>query len=176
MLDIESIARTLLTLAREDRSMEPDVDIDSMDTVTAKLIERVQQVEKWVKENPEHEQVAQWTREIMLSALYIENEYSYVESELREVEENHMNRISEHVSSSSPSLSVLESVDGNLEEQIEDIIERVEDQHEIGAPVDEVLMLAEQSGLERNQAEDALESLRQKGKVYEPQTDHLRMT
>ncbi|MDS0297464.1 ATP-binding protein [Halogeometricum sp. S1BR25-6] len=57
------------------------------------------------------------------------------------------------------------------------LINELEDEYEGGAPVDEVLARAEaELNLSEGKAEQEIESLRRKGEVYEPRTDHLRTT
>ncbi|RJT04417.1 minichromosome maintenance protein MCM [Halococcus sp. IIIV-5B] len=56
------------------------------------------------------------------------------------------------------------------------LISEIESEYDSGAPVDEVLDRAEETGMERSQAEHEIEKLRRQGEVYEPQTDHLRTT
>ncbi|ELZ30392.1 cell division control protein 21 [Halogeometricum pallidum JCM 14848] len=57
------------------------------------------------------------------------------------------------------------------------LINELEDEYEGGAPVDEVLARAEaELDLGEGKAEQEIESLRRKGEVYEPRTDHLRTT
>ena len=57
---------------------------------------------------------------------------------------------------------------------IKSLISEVEEEYDEGAPREEVLDRAEEMGMERSKAEHEIEKLRQKGDVYEPQTDHLR--
>ena len=56
------------------------------------------------------------------------------------------------------------------------LISEIEKEYDSGAPVEEVLDRAEETGMERSQAEHEIEKLRRQGEVYEPQTDHLRTT
>ena len=56
------------------------------------------------------------------------------------------------------------------------LIAEIEDEYDAGAPVEEVLDRAEETGTERSKAEHEIEKLRRQGEVYEPQTDHLRTT
>jgi replicative DNA helicase Mcm len=58
--------------------------------------------------------------------------------------------------------------------RIKSLIGEVEAEYDEGAPREEVLDRAEEVGLERSKAEHEIEKLRQKGDVYEPQTDYLR--
>jgi len=57
---------------------------------------------------------------------------------------------------------------------IKDIITETEEEYEEGAPVEEVLDRAEETGMERSKAEHEIEKLRRQGDVYEPTADHLR--
>ena len=59
---------------------------------------------------------------------------------------------------------------------MKDIIEKVEDNNNAGAPIEEILRHAEQTGITRSKAEHEVEKLRRQGEVYEPQSDHLRTT
>ena len=56
------------------------------------------------------------------------------------------------------------------------LIEDIEAEYDEGAPVDVVVERAEEGGMEASKAEHEIEQLKQKGEVYEPQTDHLRTT
>ncbi|WP_273838313.1 helix-turn-helix domain-containing protein [Halococcus sp. PRR34] len=56
------------------------------------------------------------------------------------------------------------------------LIAEIEEEYDAGAPIEEVLDRAEETGTERSKAEHELEKLRRQGEVYEPQTDHLRTT
>ncbi|WP_459193588.1 minichromosome maintenance protein MCM [Halosimplex sp. J119] len=56
------------------------------------------------------------------------------------------------------------------------LIEDLEDEYDEGAPVDVVIDRAEEVGMDETKAEHEIEKLKQKGEVYEPQTDHLRTT
>jgi hypothetical protein len=53
------------------------------------------------------------------------------------------------------------------------IVAELENNHE-GAPVSAVLNLAEEIGMDRDTAENELETLRRQGDVYEPTAHHLR--
>jgi replicative DNA helicase Mcm len=57
-----------------------------------------------------------------------------------------------------------------------DIVEEIETEYDEGAPVDVVIERAEEVGIEPSKAEHEIESLKQKGEVYQPSTDHLRTT
>jgi replicative DNA helicase Mcm len=56
------------------------------------------------------------------------------------------------------------------------LIQDIEDEYDEGAPVDVIVERAEEAGMEASKAEHEIEQLKQKGEVYEPQTDHLRTT
>ncbi|WP_340098598.1 LAGLIDADG family homing endonuclease [Salinibaculum salinum] len=56
------------------------------------------------------------------------------------------------------------------------LIQNIEDEYDEGAPVDVILERAEEAGMESSKAEHEIDQLKQKGEVYEPQTDHLRTT
>jgi DNA replicative helicase MCM subunit Mcm2 (Cdc46/Mcm family) len=53
------------------------------------------------------------------------------------------------------------------------IVAELENNHE-GAPVSAVLNLAEEIGMDRDTAENELDTLRRQGDVYEPTAHHLR--
>jgi replicative DNA helicase Mcm len=54
------------------------------------------------------------------------------------------------------------------------IVGELEDDYDEGAPVAAILDRAEEIGMDRDTAENELETLRRQGDVYEPTTDHLR--
>jgi len=56
------------------------------------------------------------------------------------------------------------------------LIQNIEDEYDEGAPVDVIIERAEEAGMESSKAEHEIDQLKQKGEVYEPQTDHLRTT
>jgi len=56
------------------------------------------------------------------------------------------------------------------------LIEDIEDDHDQGAPTEEVMARAEEVGMERSKAEHEIEKLKKQGEVYEPSTGHLRTT
>lgn len=68
----------------DDEHEEPN--LTNMDDATAQLIDRVQKIEEWVNENPQHEEVREWSRDILVAALYIENEYTYKSDALTQAE------------------------------------------------------------------------------------------
>jgi replicative DNA helicase Mcm len=59
---------------------------------------------------------------------------------------------------------------------IRQLIEDVEDEYDGGAPIDVVLDRAEEIGMDRSKAEHEIDKLKQKGELYQPNTDHLRTT
>jgi replicative DNA helicase Mcm len=59
---------------------------------------------------------------------------------------------------------------------IKGLINDLEDEYDEGAPVDVVIDRAEEVGMDETKAEHEIEKLKQKGEVYEPQTDYLRTT
>jgi replicative DNA helicase Mcm len=59
---------------------------------------------------------------------------------------------------------------------IRSLIEAIEEEYDEGAPVDVVVERAEEQGMDASKAEHEIDKLKQKGEVYEPQTDHLRTT
>ncbi|QPV64966.1 minichromosome maintenance protein MCM [Halosimplex litoreum] len=59
---------------------------------------------------------------------------------------------------------------------IKGLIDDLEDEYDEGAPVDVVVDRAEEIGMDETKAEHEIEKLKQKGEVYEPQTDYLRTT
>jgi replicative DNA helicase Mcm len=56
------------------------------------------------------------------------------------------------------------------------IIEELASKHDRGAPVDKVVEVAVQNGMDDNKALHEIEKLKQKGEVYEPESDYLRTT
>ena len=52
----------------------------------------------------------------------------------------------------------------------------IEGEHEKGVPIEAILNAAEENGIERDEARDELENLREQGEVYEPQSDRFRTT
>lgn len=61
-----------------------------------------------------------------------------------------------------------------IQDQLKDIVSKVENKYQEGAPVDDVLDRAEINGIPAGKAEGELEKLRTKGEVYEPKQGHLR--
>ncbi|ELZ28852.1 MCM family protein [Halosimplex carlsbadense 2-9-1] len=59
---------------------------------------------------------------------------------------------------------------------IKGLINDLEEEYDEGAPVDVVIDRAEEVGMDETKAEHEIEKLKQKGEVYEPQTDYLRTT
>jgi len=66
--------------------------------------------------------------------------------------------------------------DRDLDDHLLAIIKAIEKKYDEGAPVGVVIEHAEEAGIEPSKAEYAVEQLKQKGKVYEPRTEHLRTT
>ncbi len=54
------------------------------------------------------------------------------------------------------------------------VIAEVEEEYEVGAPLDKILERVETAGMDRSKAEYELEKLRRQGDVYEPQPDTFR--
>ncbi|PSQ25643.1 hypothetical protein BRD06_06695 [Halobacteriales archaeon QS_9_67_15] len=59
---------------------------------------------------------------------------------------------------------------------IKQLINDLEEEYDEGAPVDVVVERAEEVGMDETKAEHEIDKLKQKGEVYEPQTDYLRTT
>jgi replicative DNA helicase Mcm len=59
---------------------------------------------------------------------------------------------------------------------IKSLISQIEEEYDEGAPVDVVIERAEEEAMDASKAEHEIDKLKQKGEVYEPQTDHLRTT
>jgi replicative DNA helicase Mcm len=58
---------------------------------------------------------------------------------------------------------------------IKGIIRELQDEYEEGAPIEEVLAQAETAGIEESKAEHEIQKLRDKGEIYSPNKDHLRV-
>jgi len=58
---------------------------------------------------------------------------------------------------------------------VKGIIRELQDEYEKGAPFEEVVDRAEQAGIDRSKVEHEIQKLKNKGDIYEPQTDHLRV-
>jgi replicative DNA helicase Mcm len=58
---------------------------------------------------------------------------------------------------------------------IKALIEEIEEEFDDGAPIEEVLDRAEEVGMDAEKAEHEIENLKQKGELYQPNTDHLRV-
>jgi len=54
------------------------------------------------------------------------------------------------------------------------LIAAIEEEFNEGAPVDVIIERAEEEGIDPERAKHEIDKLKQKGKVYEPKTDHLR--
>ena len=64
-------------------------------------------------------------------------------------------------------------------ERIKDVkalVSELQDDHDGGAPMEEILDRAEENGIERSKAEHELEKLKRQGELYEPQNNQLRTT
>ncbi len=62
----------------------------------------------------------------------------------------------------------------DLIKTIKELISDVEEEHDHGAPIEEVLERAGEAGMDADQVESKIESLRRKGELYSPMQDHLR--
>ena len=58
---------------------------------------------------------------------------------------------------------------------VKGIIRELQDEYDDGAPYDQVLERAEAGGIERSKAEHEIQKLKDRGDIYEPKTDHLRV-
>lgn len=54
-------------------------DVSDMETATTQLMDAVQSLNRWVDDHPEHDQVADWSRDILEAALYIQGEYTHLQ-------------------------------------------------------------------------------------------------
>jgi replicative DNA helicase Mcm len=59
---------------------------------------------------------------------------------------------------------------------VKSIIREIEHEYDAGAPVDVVVERAEEDGIDEDKTEHEISKLKQKGQVYEPRTDHLRVS
>ncbi|EMA63212.1 MCM family protein [Halorubrum distributum JCM 13561] len=59
---------------------------------------------------------------------------------------------------------------------IKELIADIDEKHQEGAPVTEVLNRADEIGMSSERAEAEIEKLRNKGEVYSPKKDYLRTT
>ncbi|MCF2242082.1 minichromosome maintenance protein MCM, partial [Halobacterium salinarum] len=57
---------------------------------------------------------------------------------------------------------------------IKALIGEIEEEFDDGAPVEEVLDRAEEIGMDAGKAEHEIEKLKERGELYQPNTDHLR--
>lgn len=62
------------------------------------------------------------------------------------------------------------------DEDIRHLITGIEEEYDEGAPVDVILERAEEVGIDQSKAQHEVMKLKQQGEVYEPRTDHLRLT
>ena len=58
---------------------------------------------------------------------------------------------------------------------VKGIIRELQDEYDDGAPLEDVLERAEQGGIERTKAEHEIQKLKDRGDIYEPRSDHLRV-
>jgi replicative DNA helicase Mcm len=58
---------------------------------------------------------------------------------------------------------------------VKGIIRELQEEYDDGAPYDQVLERAEAGGIERSKAEHEIQKLKDRGDIYEPKTDHLRV-
>jgi len=58
---------------------------------------------------------------------------------------------------------------------VKGIIRELQEEYDDGAPYEQVLDRAETGGIERSKAEHEIQKLKDKGDIYEPKTDHLRV-
>ena len=58
---------------------------------------------------------------------------------------------------------------------IKGIIRELQDEHDEGAPLEDVLTAADEAGIERSKAEHQIQKLRDQGEVYSPTGDYLRV-
>jgi replicative DNA helicase Mcm len=61
-------------------------------------------------------------------------------------------------------------------DDLKDLIAELEEEYSEGAPVSVVIEYCEEAGIEPSKTDYQIDKLKQKGEVYEPQTDHLRTT
>ncbi|WP_328767129.1 hypothetical protein [Haloarcula nitratireducens] len=61
-------------------------------------------------------------------------------------------------------------------QDIRGIVDALAEQFDDGAPIAAVVKRAHLVGIGQDKAEHEIETLKQKGEVYEPRTDHLRTT
>ena len=59
---------------------------------------------------------------------------------------------------------------------IKQLIATIEEEYDEGAPVEIIIERAEEEGMKPTKAEHEIDKLKQKGEVYEPQSNHLRTT
>lgn len=157
-----------------DEHEEPN--LTNMDDATAQLIDRVQKLEKWVDENSEHEEVRQWSRDILVAVLYIENEYAYKSDALTRVEQKNIELLSERQSYSESRTDLSPKSSREHEEQIKDIISKIANTEGEAISVERLTEEAEQEGIGEEEFNHALEKLRRKGEVYEQSKNRFLTT
>ena len=151
-------------------------NLTNMDDATAQLIDRVQKIEEWVDENPEHEEVRQWSRDILVAALYIENEYAYKSDALTRVEQKNIELLSERQSYSESRTDLSPKSSREHEQQIKDIISKIANTEGEAVSVERLIEEAEQEGIGEEEFNHALEKLRRKGAVYEQSKNRFLTT
>jgi len=58
---------------------------------------------------------------------------------------------------------------------IKKIIETLENEHEKGAPEEEIIRMAEEKGISREKVEEILSKLKQRGEIYSPRYGYYRV-
>ena len=158
----------------DDEHEEPN--LTNMDDATAQIIDRIQKLERWVDENPEHDEVRQWSRDILVAALYIENEYTYKSDTLTRVEQKNIGLLSERQSYSESRTDLSPKSSREHEQQIKDIISKITNTEGEAVSVEQLTEEAEQEGIGEDEFNHALEKLRRKGEVYEQSKDRFLTT
>jgi hypothetical protein len=151
-------------------------NLTNMDDATAQLIDRVQKIEEWVDENPEHEKVRQWSRDILVAALYIENEYAYKSDVLTLVEQKNIELLSERQSYAESRTDLSPKSSRKHEQQIKEIINKIANTEGEAVSVERLTEEAEQEGIGEEEFNHALEKLRRKGEVYEQSKNRFLTT
>lgn len=59
---------------------------------------------------------------------------------------------------------------------LEGLIDELDDEHDGGAPIEEVVERADDIGMNGQKVEEEIEKLRRNGELYEPKQDHIRLT
>lgn len=63
-----------------------------------------------------------------------------------------------------------------LIEMVKELIDDIQEDHEHGAPIEEILQTAEKGQVERSEIEEVLRKMRNRGVVYEPKQDYLKLS